>query len=82
MDSNRRDFLKMAAIREISPERIVIADGMSWGNEPAPKLAGLGIGQSTGAYQPMFISHHKASWVNSEDYPQPAWPGCATFWRY
>jgi endoglucanase len=63
------------AIREINPDRIVIADGMSWGNEPAPELADLGIGQSTRAYQPMFISHSGASWVNSKDFPDPTWPG-------
>lgn len=63
------------AIREVSPDRIVIADGMSWGNDPAPELADLGIGQSTRAYQPMFISHYGASWVDSKNYPQPAWPG-------
>ncbi|MGB2807581.1 MAG: cellulase family glycosylhydrolase, partial [Sedimentisphaerales bacterium] len=65
----------VAAIRKINPDRIVVADGMSWGNEPAPELADLGIAQSTRAYQPMFISHYKASWVNSKDYPEPAWPG-------
>ena len=40
-----------------------------------PELADLGIAQSTRAYQPMFISHYGASWVNSRDYPAPAWPG-------
>jgi endoglucanase len=64
-----------AAIREISPERLVVADGMSWGREPAPELADLGIAQSTRAYEPMFISHAGASWVNYQDYPPPAWPG-------
>lgn len=63
------------AIREINPDRIVVADGMSWGNDPAPELADLGIAQSTRAYQPMFISHYKASWVNGENFPEPAWPG-------
>jgi endoglucanase len=65
----------VAAIRAISPDRLVIADGLSWGNEPMPELADLKIGQSCRAYQPMFISHYKASWVNSKDYPEPAWPG-------
>jgi len=65
----------VAAIREASPDRLVVADGMSYGNEPMPELADLGIAQSTRAYQPMFISHYGASWVNSKDYPEPAWPG-------
>jgi endoglucanase len=65
----------VAAIREINPDRLVVADGISWGNETAPELADLRIAQSTRAYQPMFISHYKASWVNSKNYPEPAWPG-------
>jgi endoglucanase len=65
----------VAAIREVSPDRLVVADGLSWGNEPIPEVADLGIAQSTRAYQPMFISHYGASWVNSRDYPAPAWPG-------
>ncbi|MGE5294475.1 MAG: glycoside hydrolase family 5 protein, partial [Solirubrobacterales bacterium] len=65
----------VAAIREISPDRIIVADGLSWGNDPMPELADLGIGQSTRAYQPMFVSHAGASWVNYKDFPEPAWPG-------
>ena len=65
----------VAAIREISPDRLVVADGISWGNETMPELADLKIAQSTRAYQPMFISHYGASWVDSANYPQPAWPG-------
>ena len=65
----------VAAIRQTSPDRIVTADGVSWGNEPVPELADLGIAQSTRAYQPMFISHYGASWVDSANYPTPAWPG-------
>jgi endoglucanase len=62
------------AIREIDPGRLIIFDGMSYGNIPAPELADLKVGQSTRAYQPMFITHYGASWVNSKDYPDPAWP--------
>jgi len=65
----------VAAIRQVSPDRIIIADGLSWAREPLPELADLGIAQSCRAYEPMFISHYKASWVNSKDYPEPAWPG-------
>jgi endoglucanase len=39
-----------------------------------PKLAPLGIAQSTRGYQPMRISHHKASWVNGQNWPEPSWP--------
>ncbi|OHB61863.1 MAG: endoglucanase [Planctomycetes bacterium RBG_13_60_9] len=65
----------VAAIRRISPDRLVVADGLSYGREPMPELADLGIAPSTRAYEPMFISHAGASWVNYQDYPAPAWPG-------
>ena len=67
------------AIREIDPERLIIADGLSWGNDPMPELADLGIGQSCRAYLPMGVSHYRASWVNGEQYPEPKWPGG---WHY
>ncbi len=63
------------AIREINSDRLVVADGIAWGRETIPEVADLGIAQSTRAYEPMFISHYGASWVNSKNYPDPAWPG-------
>jgi endoglucanase len=74
-DQERVVRATVKAIREVSPDRIIIADGLSWGNEPMPELADLKIAQSTRAYQPMFISHYGASWVNSKNFPKPAWPG-------
>ncbi|MBN2004598.1 MAG: cellulase family glycosylhydrolase [Anaerolineae bacterium] len=65
-----------AAIRAIDPERLIIADGVTWGNDPCPELLDLGIAQSCRAYIPMSVSHHKAGWVEgSEDFPAPQWPG-------
>ena len=63
------------AIRQINPGRLVVADGIAWGRETIPEVADLPIAQSTRAYEPMFISHYGASWVNSRNYPDPAWPG-------
>jgi len=63
------------AIREQDPERRIIADGLSWGNDPVPELADLGIAQSCRAYLPMGISHYRAPWVGGERFPQPVWPG-------
>ena len=65
----------VAAIRQVNPDRIVIADGIEYGNITAPELADLGIAQSTRAYQPTFISHYRASWVDKGNLPEPAWPG-------
>lgn len=62
------------AIRAEDPARLVIADGLRWGNRPVPELKELGLAQSTRGYAPMRISHHKASWVNGQDWPEPSWP--------
>ena len=63
------------AIRAEDPDRLVIADGLKWGREPVHGLVGLGIGQSTRGYDPMQISHYKASWVGKNDqWPVPTWP--------
>jgi endoglucanase len=63
------------AIRTEDPNRLVIADGLKWGGSPVAGLAGLGIGQSTRGYEPMRISHYKASWVHGSDlWPEPTWP--------
>ncbi|MBM3501203.1 MAG: glycoside hydrolase [Armatimonadetes bacterium] len=64
----------VGAIREQDPDRLIIADGLLWGNQPVPGLVGLGVAQSTRGYQPMQISHYKASWVRSEGWAEPTWP--------
>ena len=65
----------VAAVRQVSPDRPVVIDGLAWGNQPAPELADLKIAQSTRAYQPFSLTHYKAGWVDSKDFPPPAWPG-------
>ncbi len=63
------------AIRKEDPERLVIADGSSWGNVPVPELASLGVAQSTRGYQPFGISHFRAGWIKGSDrWPLPRWP--------
>lgn len=63
------------AIRGEDPQRLIIADGLKWGNKPVPALAPLKIAQSTRGYQPTRISHYKASWMRGSDqWPEPTWP--------
>lgn len=63
------------AIRSEDPDRLVIADGLRWGNKPVIGLADLHIAQSTRGYQPSRISHYKASWMTGSDqWPAPTWP--------
>lgn len=65
----------IAAIRAVSPNRLIVADGLSWGNSPVPDMAPLKVAQSTRGYQPMQISHYKASWIRGSDtWPVPTWP--------
>lgn len=64
------------AIRKVSPERIIIADGAGAGNISVPELMPLGINQSIHCYIPGNISHYKVDWMpNRTDWPDPKWPG-------
>lgn len=65
------------AIRAVSPDRLIIADGNSGGNYVVPELIDLNIGQSCRGYWPGVISHYQAPWVwkNPSDAPVPLWPG-------
>jgi endoglucanase len=63
------------SIRAEDPQRLIIADGLSYGREPVYGLADLGIAQSTRGYDPIQISHYKASWMQGSDkWPEPTWP--------
>jgi endoglucanase len=65
----------VGAIRTEDPDRLVIADGLRWGNKPVLSLADLKVGQSTRGYQPSRISHYQASWMQGSDrWPEPTWP--------
>jgi endoglucanase len=64
----------VAAIRREDPNRLVVSDGIRWGNTPVMELADLGIAQSTRGYNPMEISHYQAPWVGGERFAKPTWP--------
>ncbi len=64
----------IAEIRKEDPERLIICDGYEWGGEPFFDLVDQKIAQATRGYAPMEMSHYKASWVNSEGFPEPTWP--------
>jgi endoglucanase len=62
-------------IRESSPERLVIIDGLSVGNEPADEMIPTGVAQSVHAYWPGQLTHYRASWVDrNASFPEPTWP--------
>ena len=63
------------AIRSVNPTRLVIVDGLEWGRKPVFSLVEKKIAQSTRGYDPMRISHHRASWINGSDkWDAPEWP--------
>lgn len=62
------------AIRKEDPCRLVICDALEWGNVPCPELVPLKVAQATRGYQPMGVTHYRASWINWENMPPPAWP--------
>ena len=63
------------AIREVDPNRLIIADGLWWSREPIPSLADLDVVQSTRGYEPIQITHYLASWVDGAvNWPEPTWP--------
>lgn len=65
------------AIRAISPNRLIIADGNEGGSNVTPELIDLKIAQSCRGYWPHYISHYQAPWVwkDPSKAPTPAWPG-------
>jgi len=63
------------AIRREDPNRLIIADGLMWGNVPCPELIPLHVAQATRGYNPMWLTHYQASWIKGSDsFPEPRWP--------
>ncbi len=63
------------AIREVTPQRIIISDALDAGNDRLAALLGSDVVLSPHFYNPVTITHYKAEWVNGSDtWPQPNWP--------
>jgi endoglucanase len=64
-----------SAIRQKDPSRLIVCDGRSWATRPPTELLGLNVAAALHNYQPMPLTHYKASWVNwNESWPEPTWP--------
>ncbi|BET68688.1 hypothetical protein ASA1KI_36060 [Opitutales bacterium ASA1] len=63
------------AIRARDPHRLVIADGLDYGQTPEPRLRALGVATSTRGYAPFNLTHHRAEWMPfaASNLP-PRWP--------
>ena len=67
----------IAAIRTVSPDRLIVADGADIGQTPVLGLIDEGIVQSTRGYLPKMVSHYTAKWVppaEFESLEKPTWP--------
>jgi endoglucanase len=67
----------IATIREVSPDRLIVADGADIGQTPVMGLVDEGIVQSTRGYLPKMISHYTAAWVPAKEFEsleRPTWP--------
>lgn len=64
-----------AAIRAADPARLVTIDGLAGGNLAMPELADLDVVHSGRGYQPMLVTHYRASWwPGSVGMPAPTYP--------
>jgi endoglucanase len=65
----------VGVIREESPVRLIVCDGRGWARTPIDELVGLNVAGSFHGYEPMGVTHYKASWVEGSDkWPEPTWP--------
>lgn len=67
----------IAAIREYSPERLIMVDGADIGQTPVMGLVDQGVMQCTRGYLPKMVSHYTATWVPKnefESFEKPTWP--------
>ena len=62
-------------IREISPERLIIADGLMYATKPVYELIPFKVAQSTRGYFPKELTHYQATWMSGSNlWPLPQWP--------
>ncbi|MDD5930558.1 MAG: cellulase family glycosylhydrolase [Spirochaetales bacterium] len=63
-------------IRKITPDRIIICDGLGGGHLACPELADLNVVLSGRGYMPFRLTHWNADWVSGSDkWEYPKWPG-------
>ncbi len=75
LDFRRVTEQLVTAIRAKDPDRLIIVDGRNWARAPLTELLGLNVAADIHSYDPIPLTHYKASWVNwNESWPEPTWP--------
>jgi endoglucanase len=73
------------AVRKEDDKRLIICDGINWGNTPPGELVGLNVAAATRGYEPHRLTHYRAEWIGgAEHWPPPTYPlrdGAATWDR-
>ena len=65
----------VTAIRSKDPDRLIIVDGRNWARTPFTELLGLNVAADIHSYDPIPVTHYKASWAHwNESWPDPTWP--------
>jgi len=63
------------AIREVSPQRVIISDAVDFGNGRIDAILAQNVVFSPHFYNPVTLTHYKADWVDGSDsWPVPVWP--------
>jgi endoglucanase len=75
-EDHRRVVERVAgSIRKRDPNRLILCDGRAWATKPPDELIGLNVAAALHDYNPMPLTHYKASWANwDESWPEPIWP--------
>jgi aryl-phospho-beta-D-glucosidase BglC (GH1 family) len=65
----------IAAIRAVTPDRIIISDAVDYGSGRIDAILGENVVISPHFYAPFTLTHFKADWVDGSDaWPVPSWP--------
>ena len=75
-DDHRHAVERVAsAIRDRDANRLIVCDGRGYATVPPVELLGLNVAAALHDYNPMALTHYKATWVNwDESWPEPIWP--------
>ena len=53
----------VGAIRAEDPNRLIMIDGLNYGQQPCEALGALNIAQATRGYVPFRLTHYRAGWI-------------------
>jgi endoglucanase len=75
-EDHRRVMMRtVEKIRESSPDRTIILDGLDVAASVVEEMVHTGVAQSVHTYLPLEVSHYRANWVDAKsDFPEPQWP--------